>query len=138
MIAKPLHLLLAVVVVSIAATAATVTPITVATVSSITADVVVVAAQIPLPQVVDDPERNLRAGSGIDVGRARKVEDEAARAQVKRRCEAHSRGKLPPGHLSFYAPGGVRPRPWRLRSRLRRRLGSRWQCLLARPDCLAG
>jgi hypothetical protein len=119
MIAKPLHLLLAVVVVSIAATAATVTPITVATVSSITADVVVVAAQIPLPQVVDDPERNLRAGSGIDVSGARKVEDEAAIAQVERRCEAHHPcGKLASGHLAFYAPGSVRPRPWRLRSRL--------------------
>ena len=131
MIAKPLHLLLVVallaVVVSIAATAATVTPIRAATVT-IVADGVVVAAPIPLPQVVDDPERNLRAGSGIDIGGARKVEDEAAIAQVERRREAHhSCGKLTPGHLAFYAPGGVRPCPWRLRSRLRRRLGSRWQ-----------
>ena len=119
-----------VVVVSIATTADTV--------SSIAADVVVIATPIPLPQVVDDPERNLRAGSGIDVGGARKVEDEATIAQVERRCEAHSCGKLASGHLAFYAPGGVRPCPWRLRSRLRRRLGSRWQCLLARPGCLAG
>jgi hypothetical protein len=62
-----------IVVVSITATAATVTPIT--------ADVVV-AAPVSSPQVVDDPERDLRAGGSIDIGGAREVEDEAAVAQV--------------------------------------------------------
>ncbi len=122
-------------VVSVAAPGAAVTPVTAATATPITAHAVAAAAPVLLLQVVDDPERDLRAGSGVDIGGAGKVEDEAAIAQMERWRYVHPWMVHAWGHLSFHAPGIVRlKRSGFLR---RCRLGDRWHRHLARPGCLA-
>src|SRR4051794_20473775 len=97
--------IIAVVVAPVTTTPIRAAPIAAAVVAAIAADAIPAAAPVALPQVIDDPERDVRAGGGAVVDGAREVEDEVAgtRARMRIALLLHRGGLETP--VSCRSPG---------------------------------